>query len=136
MKKIIFVAIVALLLFSCEEEPEETGPFSLIGTWMAEGEFKGYGGSTYSCKITLIFLDETNFEQETKYVNNSIPYKPKGTYTRTDENIIYKTLDSNGTTYSNTYTYKYHFVNKNTLETLAVGIAPEFNDKATFKRKN
>jgi len=140
MRKLLLTLILVsiFIFFSCDngKMEEETGPFSLIGTWEAEGEFKNYIGGIYNCKITLIFLDDTNFQQETIYENNSIPNKPKGTYTRTEDNIIYKTLDDNGITYSNTYTYKYHFLNKNTLETLAVGIAPEFNDKATFKRKN
>ena len=140
MKKLVLIFIFALFLFSCDSEKmeeQDTGSFSLIGTWEAEGEFKDYPSGTYTCKITLVFLDDTNYEDEIIYTSFVRPHgKHKGTYTRTDDNIIYKTLDSDGINYSNTYTHKYRFVNKNTLETLAISIAPELNDKATFRRKN
>ena len=142
MKKIVCVLVVAFFLFSCNNggmDEEETGPFSLIGTWEAEGEFKDT--DTFYAKSTLFFFDDTNYEQETifnKQVTSPPPYKPKGTYTSTDDNIIYKEIfykeDGSILTY-NTYTIPYKFINKNTLETRALGIWENPN-KINFKRKN
>jgi hypothetical protein len=144
MKNLFFILLLVstfiFLLCDNKDMDEETGPFSLIGTWEAEGEFIAYGGSKYTCKTTLVFLDDINFEDETIFISfTRPPSKHEGTYTRTDDNIIYKDIiykEDGSINFYNTYTYKYHFANKNTLETLAIGTAPELNDKATFKRKN
>jgi len=143
MKKIIFVAIVALLLFSCEEEPEETGPFSLIGTWVTEGEYV-VNGDQRNYKSTLIFLNETKYKQEAEFKSKNgtwnLKYNNDGTYTYS-ENIItytdtyYKTDGSKG---GGPFVYKrpYKFINKDTLEASVPGVQDDIYIKdVVYKRK-
>jgi len=142
MKKLFLALSLAFILFSCkdesmeETEEEETGPFSLIGTWEAEGELND---KIYTYKCTLIFYDETEFEQNDIFTSKQSGqvrnFNDKGTYTRADDKIIFKPLDSNGITSSNTYANPYTFINKNTLEAYAIGFV-DIADIMTFKRKN
>jgi hypothetical protein len=133
MKKTLLSLFVVFILISCNNDnmENETGPFSLIGTWEAEGE-------TYNIpfKCTLVFLNETDFEQEAVYTkpnSEKIFYTPKGTYIREENNIIYTEIGEHA---SNKYTHPYKFINKNTLETFGIGFMDWDIEKMTFKRKD
>jgi hypothetical protein len=132
MKKILFIIVIFAIMLGMSncKDPEEEGPFSLIGTWEAEGEYTSISGKQGTYKGTLTFT-----ETEYTLIEDYIPkqgthehYNDRGTYVREEENIIY--TDE----YGNKYTYPYKFINKNSLETKPIGFPSD--PPLIFKRKN
>jgi len=143
MKKLIVALTLALFLFSCDNGGmEDKGPFSLIGTWEAEGEYIARNDQrTY--KSTLTFLSETEFKEicheKSKQGTFDLTNEFEGTYTLEDEKILftysYKSSDgsSGGPFSGNSVPYK--FINKNTLET-NMSIPTIYVKSMTYKRKS
>jgi hypothetical protein len=144
MKKLLVIILVSTFIFlSCDNDDmeEETGPFSLIGTWEASGEFV-VNGDQRTYKSTLIFLNETDYKQETEYKSKNgtwnLTSKNDGTYVYNDNTITYTDTyyyanGSKGGTY--VYTKPYKFINKNTLETHGQGVDTEYITGIIYNRK-
>jgi hypothetical protein len=141
MKNIFALLVLTFIFISCDNGGMgEAGPYSLVGTWEASGEFVVEGDQrTY--KSTLAFLNETEYKQETHYKSKQGAFdlldKREGTYVREEENIIFTDYDVSGSTRIGpyTYTYPYRFINKNTLETQSTGVSSTHIGSATFRRK-
>jgi len=150
MKKPLIALALALFLFSCdngdvEKQEQETGPFSLIGTWEAEGEYvvPMMGNDQRTYKSTLTFLSETEFTEIIHYKSKQGTFdftsENEGTYTLEDEKIVYtysyKSSDgSSGGPFRN-WTAPFKIINKNTLET-NMFIPAEYVKSMTYKRKS
>jgi len=147
MRKLFIGVAIALLLFSCDDGGmEDKGPFSLIGTWEAEGEYV-VEGVQWTEKSSLIF-SETEFRQEILFKSRTREATQihAGKYTYDDNYIMYiDTYDYNedGSKGYGPYAppekfrYPYKFINKNTLETngFAETSLTKLTDKV-YKRKN
>jgi len=146
MKKLFLTLTLALLLFSCDNddmsEEQDTGSFSLIGTWEAEGDYV-VSGDQRTYKSTLVFINETEYKQEATFKSKTGAFnlnaKNDGTYIYDEGNITYtdtyyKADGSKGGTY--TYKMPYKFKDKNTLEAKAPGITDDvYIYSVVFKRK-
>jgi uncharacterized lipoprotein NlpE involved in copper resistance len=145
MKNLIFALSIVLLLGGCDDKgmnnEQETGPFSLIGTWEASGEYVVEGDQrTY--KSTLVFT-ETEYTQESHYKSKQGTFnfldKREGTYVSDENNITYTDYDISGSTKVGPYIMpiSYKFINKNTLETFGPGItgSSAYIQSVSFKRK-
>jgi hypothetical protein len=145
MRYLLAVLSIVLLFMACDNggmNDDDKGPFSLIGTWEAEGDMNVMGDErTY--KSTLVFLNDTEYKQETHYKSKQgafdLLYKNDGTYTADGHNLTcidtyYNSDGSKGGTY--TYPVPYNFINKNTLETLGPAvIGTPYITSAIFRRK-
>jgi hypothetical protein len=134
MKKILFAVLIFGILFTMnncnnEEEQEDPSTYTLIGTWETEGV-------TYNIpfKCTLIFLNETDFEQDSISTRQDgiVTHKNKGTYIREEDRIIFTDVEHA----SNKYTHPYKFIDKNTLDTFGIGFMGWDIEKMIFKRKS
>jgi len=153
MKKLVFLLTLVFILLSCDdggmETKEETGPFSLIGTWETSGEIVvNSDRRTYKCSITFNEADyiETN---ETKSIQGEfhLTQTYTGSYTR-EENRITGTYSQsldyhNGNPPSGggpfNWSSSYKFANKNTLEFKSIAAQSMSNyisGNLTYKRKN
>jgi len=95
MKKILLAIAIFGMIISMSDcktgnEDQETGPFSLVGTWEAEGNFNNSSGKKFTYKCTLIF-DESEFTESTHYKSEdaSVDWVAhmEGSYTREEEVI-------------------------------------------------
>jgi len=151
MKKLFLILLLVstLIFLSCDNkdmEEEETGPFSLIGTWEAEREFTHTDGVQWNEKNTLIFY-ETEFRQEivSKSKTREVTRINAGKYSYDDNYIMYiDTYDykEDGSKGYGPYAppekfrYPYKFINKNTLETNGFGDTGGNIIDRVYKRKN
>jgi len=152
MKKLLFIALtlgIMLGMSNCEGEPEETGPFSLIGTWEASGDYE-VNGDQRTYKSTLTFTEteytelcENKSKQGTFHVNSTY----SGTYTRGEDKITgtysYSQDYHNGNPPSTggpfDWNNTYRFIDKNTLEfrgPCVLSSYPYISDDVIYERKN
>jgi hypothetical protein len=145
MKKILLaIAILGIVLgmSDCKtgNEDQETGPFSLIGTWEAEGESANSSGKKITYKCTLIF-SEAEYAETTHYKSEdaSVDFTARieGSYTK-EEDVITGTgrevFDDGNKTAIFEFNKPYKFINKNSLK--FSGLHPStYTQNSTFKRQ-
>jgi hypothetical protein len=136
MKRLLLTLSIVLVLFSCNNggmnNEEETGPFSLIGTWEAEGEYRDSLNMEYIYNSELTF-NETQFLIKTtvKSKDNSISFDdPRyGTYTHKDDYLeclmAFSEIKDNPTFWD--WKLTYNFINANNLS-ISVGISDIVKD--------
>jgi hypothetical protein len=143
MKKIFVVLVLALIFVSCDNDDvkeEDKGPFSLIGTWEASGEFPNDSGKIFTYKCTLIF-DETEFKETThcKSEDGLIEFSSRieGSYIQEEKEITgtwCQIFESGSTTEQFEFAKPYKFINKNTLDYTGLQLSI-YISTSTFKRK-
>jgi hypothetical protein len=147
MNKVLFtLALLGILLgMSCDGnngDDFDPATASLIGTWEASGELVVEGDQrTY--KSTLVFVNETEYRQETRYKSIQgafdLTVENMGTYIREEERIVYtdsyRTSPNAPFAGNNVYQKPYNFMNKNTLEHYGPGVDNTYIKNMTYKRK-
>jgi len=149
MRKVLLVAAIFGMIISmsdcdndsAEKQEEEQGPFSLIGTWEAEGDFLNFSGKKFNYTCTLVF-NESDYKETTHYKSEDssteFTARLEGSYTR-EEDVINGTwcefFDNGGKTGVFDFSRPYEFTNKNTLK--YSGLHPStYTQNSIFKRKS